>query len=64
MIGLRYWDLAPATVAAVLDRYPREHMKGEGMTLFNAEAHPRTRTRLLTRWLGFGALVRFSQFAD
>ena len=64
VIGLRHWELTPPTVDAVLARYPRLDMKRTGYPLFVAEAHPRTRTQLLTRWLMFGTLVRHSPFAD
>ena len=64
VIGLRHWELTPETVASVLERYPRHNMKRVSYPLFKAEAHPRTRTQLLDRWLMFGTLVRHSQFAD
>lgn len=64
VIGLRHWELAPATVAAVLERWPRHAMKRTAYPLFEAEAHPRTRAHLLIRWLMFGTLVRHSQFAE
>ena len=35
-----------------------------GLADFQAEAHPRTRTQLLTRWLMFGTLARRSRFKD
>jgi hypothetical protein len=63
VIGLRHWQLAPPTVAAVLRRFPRHDMK-RTFPLFVAEAHPRTRTQLLVRWLMFGALLRYSQFDE
>ena len=63
VIGLRHWDLTPGTVAAVLDRYPRRAFKSS-YAMFRAEAHPRTRTELLDRWLLFGQLIAHSQFAD
>jgi len=64
VIGLRHWDIAPETVASVLARYPRHDMKRAAYPLFEAEAHPRTRAQLLTRWLMFGLLVRHSQFEE
>lgn len=64
VIGLRHWELAPATVDAVLARYPRHDMKRASYPLFEDEAHPRTRARLLTRWLMFGTLVRHAPFAE
>jgi hypothetical protein len=64
VIGLRHWELTPDTVAAVLVRFPRHHMKKVAFPLFVAEAHPRTRAQLLRRWLMFGTLVRHSQFDE
>jgi hypothetical protein len=64
VIGLRHWELTPETVASVVERYPRHDMKRTSYDVFRAEAHPRTRTQLLDRWLMFGTLVRHSQFAE
>lgn len=64
VIGLRHWDLAPETVAAVLARHPRHAMKRAGYPAFVAEAHAGTRTWLLQRWLQFGTLVRLSPFRE
>ena len=64
VIGLRHWDLTPQTVGAVLKRHPRHNMKQVAYPLFEAEAHPRTRAQLLSRWLMFGPLVRYSQFEE
>jgi hypothetical protein len=64
VIGLRHWELSPGTVASVVARHPRHGMKRSSYQLFKAEAHPRTRTQLLDRWLMFGTLVRHSQFDD
>lgn len=66
VIGLRHWELAPDTVAAVIARYPRHDMKRSSYPAFEAEAaaQPRTRAGLLTRWLMFGTLARHSQFAE
>lgn len=64
VIGLRHWELAPETVAAVVARYPRHGFKRDGVELFEAESHPGTRAHLLNRWLMFSTLVRHSQFAE
>jgi hypothetical protein len=65
VVGLRHWEVHPATVEAVLARYPRENMKRDGPPLFAAEArHSRTRAQLLNRWLLFPTLMRLSQFAE
>jgi HD domain len=63
VIGMRHWDLAPQTVAAVLALHPRAGFKRSYGT-FRHEARPDTRMGLLDRRLAFGALVRHSQFAD
>ncbi len=64
VIGLRHWQLAPQTVAAVLARYPRHDMKKVAYPLFAAESHRRTRAQLLSRWLMFGPLVRHAVFDE
>jgi hypothetical protein len=64
VIGLRHWDIAPETIAAVLARHPRHDMKRAGYPSFVAEAHSHTRTWLLHRWLQFGALVRYAPFDE
>jgi len=64
VIGLRHWELTPATAASVVERYPRHQMKRTTYPLFEAEAQPRTRAHLLIRWLMFSTLVRHSQFAE
>jgi len=64
VIGLRHWQLAPETVASVLARYPRRDMKRIATSLFEAESHRGTRAELLSRWLMFGPLVRYSQFDE
>lgn len=64
VIGLRHWELAGPTVAAVVARYPRLAMKKAVLPLFVAESRRRTRTQLLNRWLMFGPLLRHSQFAE
>jgi hypothetical protein len=64
VIGLRHAQLAPATVAAVLARYPRLRLKRDGAALFRAESHSGTRAQMLNRWLLFGPLVRLAPFAE
>ena len=64
VIGLRHWELAPQTVASVVDRYPRHNMKQASYGLFKTESHPGTRAELLDRWLMFGTLIKHSQFAE
>ena len=59
-VGLRYWDLAPATVAAVLERYPRLDLKSYFPAVFEKEAAlvPGSRTHFYTRHLGASRRVR------
>jgi hypothetical protein len=59
VIGLRLWELSRETVRDVLGRYPMLDMI-DGLAEFASEAHPHTRTQLLTRWLMFGTLMRHS----
>jgi hypothetical protein len=63
VLGLRYWDLAPETIAAVLRRYPRGDFIA-GLGDFEAEAHPGTRTHLLVRRLMFATIARHAPFND
>ena len=63
VLGLRYWDLAPETIAAVLRRYPRGDFIA-GLADVTNEAHPGTRTQLLVRWLMFATLARHTPFND
>ena len=64
MIGLRRWDLAPASVDAVLARHPRGPLKRVGLAGFAAECRPGTRASLLRRGLGFMVLARHTSFED
>lgn len=64
VIGLRHGDIHPATIRAVLARYPREQLKRDGIGLFEAESHPGTRAHFLTRRLMFGTLVRLAPFSE
>ena len=64
VIGLRHWELTPETVGSVVARYPRHNMKRASHDLFKTESHPRTRARLLNRWLMFGTFIRHSQFDE
>jgi hypothetical protein len=64
VIGHRHWDIAPETMDAVLERYPRDRMKALGLPLFHAAKKPGTRTQVLIDRLMFPTLVRHSQFAE
>lgn len=62
VIGLRLWELSRSTVDAVMTRYPLlNHI--DGLPFFAAEAHPHTRTQLLTRWLMFMTMARRNPLA-
>ena len=62
VIGLRLWELSRSTVDAVMTRYPLLDLV-DGLPLFEAEAHPHTRTQLLTRWLMFMTMARHNPLA-
>ena len=64
VIGHGHWQIAPETMSAVLERYPRLGQKRNGMPMFRAVAHPGTRTQFLNRWMMFPTLVRCSQFDE
>lgn len=59
-VGWRYWDVAPGTAAAVLERYPRLDLKEYFPAVFEKEAAlvPGSRTHFYTRYLGASRLVR------
>jgi len=61
--GLRIWDIAPANVAEVLRRHPRDDFKRELVGLMRAEAAavPAGRFRLLVR-CGLPLAVRMAPF--
>lgn len=62
-IGLRYRQLAPSSVAAVLERYPRCGLKAPGPLSFVEEARPRTRAAFLNS-VGFNLLLQTSEFSE
>jgi hypothetical protein len=59
-VGLRHWDIAPAAIASVLERYPRLDLKNYFPTVFEKEATlvPGSRTHFYTRYLGASGRVR------
>jgi hypothetical protein len=59
-VGLRHWDIAPATIASVLQRYPRLDLKDYFPAVFEKEATlaPGSRTHFYTRYLGASRRVR------
>jgi hypothetical protein len=65
-VGLRWWDIEPATVAMVLDRYPRLQLKEYFVQVFEAEtaSSPGSRTAFYTRFLGANRRVRRARFSE
>lgn len=63
VIGARYDELAPETVAAVLAVAPRDDWTATATASLRGEAHPRTRAALLRR-LGILQLARRTAFRD
>lgn len=61
--GLRIWDVAPANVAAILQRHPRVDFKRQLLALIRAEAAalPQGRFGLLVR-CGLPLAVRMAPF--
>lgn len=66
VIGVRFWDLHPEVVQAVLARWPRHDMKRRLWADFAGEAlaHPACRGHFAKRWLQFGWRVRSAPFAE
>lgn len=62
-IGLRRRSLDPASVDAILQRYPRLGLKAAGPLTFDVEGRRGTRAGFLTQ-VGFGFLVRTAEFAE
>ncbi len=62
VVGYRYWDLHPDTIAAVIDRHPRLELKRASVPIFEAQAqaNPGSRMHLMTRYL---AVTRFMNHA-
>jgi hypothetical protein len=65
-VGLRWWDIEPATVAAVLARHPRLQLKQYFVRVFDAETTltPGSRTAFYTRYLGANRRVRRARFPE
>lgn len=59
-VGMRLWDIAPITIARVLERYPRLDLKNYFPAVFEKEATlvPGSRTHVYTRYLGASRRVR------
>ena len=64
VIGLRAWDLPPATLRAVVGEYPRLGFKREFGRAFRTEAArvPDGRARFLNRYAAFGLAIRVAPF--
>ncbi len=62
VVGYRYWDLHPDTVADVIARHPRLDLKRASVPIFEAqaEANPGSRMHFMTRYL---AVTRFMNHA-
>ncbi|MGH3712751.1 MAG: hypothetical protein ACRDT4_04725 [Micromonosporaceae bacterium] len=65
-IGLRHWDIAPQTVAAVLERHPRLGLKQYFQATFDAEVvnSPGSRAHLYGRYLGANRRIARAPFPD
>lgn len=67
VIGLRYHEIHPATVAEVLAENPRLKFKSVFGALWRKEAGARSggvRTQFLSRWLAFEKRIRGTPFAE
>lgn len=66
VIGMRSWDLPPATVAAIVERHPRLGFKREFSAAFRAEATraPRGRVQFLERYAAFDLAIRMAPFTE
>lgn len=64
--GLRFWELAPDDVNAVLHRHPRLGMKSEIAELWGREAEhkPGCRAHFLDRWLWFRRRIASAPFPE
>ena len=66
VVGLRLWDLPPATVAEVVRAYSRADFKAVFTEAFRQEATrvPAGRAQFLQRYGAFAAAIRFAPFAE
>lgn len=64
--GLRKWDIAPATVEGVLQRYPRQQFKQELDSLMRAQvaSRPCCRMHFFYDKLQFGHVIRRAPFKE
>ena len=63
VIGMRAWELTPATRRAVLLRHPMLDFV-DGLGDFSRESRAGTRTQFLMRWVRFATLARHSPIKD
>ena len=66
VVGLRCWDLPPATLVNAVHEHPRDGFKDVFTEAFRREAArvPEGRARLLLRYGAFAAAIRFAPFAE
>jgi hypothetical protein len=66
VVGLRSWELPPATISEVVRQHPRAEFKTVFAEAFRQEARrvPEGRARLLHRYGAFAAAVRFAPFDE
>jgi hypothetical protein len=64
VVGLRSWELPPATIAEVVRTHPRADFKTVFTEAFRQEAArvPEGRARVLQRYGAFAAAIRFAPF--
>jgi len=64
VLGLRYRELDPEAIGAVLERHPRFAFKEEFARAWTREAEifPEGRAHFLNRWAGFSLAVRMAPF--
>jgi hypothetical protein len=66
VVGLRSWELPPATIAEVVRAHPRADFKTVFTEAFREEAArvPEGRARVLQRYGALAAAIRFAPFKD
>ena len=66
VVGLRSWELPPATIAEVVRAHPRAGFKPVFTEAFRQEAArvPEGRARVLQRYGAFAAAIRFAPFNE
>ena len=66
VVGLRSWELPPATIAEVVRAHPRAGFKTVFTEAFRQEAArvPEGRARVLQRYGAFAAAIRFAPFNE